>query len=346
MQDPLLVCPECKNRLYFEANSYNCKSCSREYPVSDGVICFNEDKFYWQEGRDELGPIVSLALKKGWRQALEDSYGRDRPEFFKGLLDETRADFSCILPINDGSLVLDLGAGWGTISVALARQYKHIYALDACYEKMQFLQIRKTQSAIDNITCISADAFKLPFPDGFFDSVILYGVLEWAGYSRKKETPCQAQLKLMREVARVLKRGGCAYISIENRWALIYFLGFRDPHTGLPFVSIMPRFMARLYSRLMHKGDYNVSTHSISGYRKIFKKAGFSDNEFLTPLPSYRKFYYLVPLSDRRILEFFVHKLAKAQTRLSRILLFLCRNLKIGNFIKYFVSDYSIIAKK
>lgn len=346
MKEPNLVCPDCFEPLELAQGFLRCEACDKNYPVIDRVACFKKDRFYWQEEKDELERIIEVSSRHSWSRGLEEAYKKTRPQFLEGLLDETRADFAYIIPVDSEARVLDLGAGWGTISIALAKHYNHVYAIDACYEKMQFLEIRKAQEAIENITCIFADGFKLPFPDNFFDSVILYGVLEWAGYSRGDVPPVDAELILMREVRRVLKKGGCAYISIENRWGAIYFLGFPDPHTGLPFISIMPRIIANLYSKLMRKGAYSVITHSLGGYRNIMKGAGFSGAEFFTPLPSYRKFYYLVPLADLSVMKFFINNLARAHTRLAKLFLFACRNLRINRLIKYIVSDYAIIAKK
>lgn len=346
MQDFYLICPECKNRLNSLKEGFNCQSCGRDYPITQGVACFKKDRFYWQEGKEKLQKINAASLKQGWRQGLEDNFQEAKPQYLDGILDQSRADFAYILPIASEAIVLDLGAGWGSISIALAKHYRHVYAIDACYEKMQFLQIRKDQESIDNITCMCADGFKLPFPDDFFDAVVLYGVLEWAGYSSLEEPALKAQLRFMQEVCRVLKKGGCAYISIENRWALVYFLGFPDPHTSLPFISIMPRFLADIYSKLVYKRPYSVITHSIKGYKAILKNSGFENSEFFTPLPSYRKFYYLIPLEDKRAVKFFINNLARAQTKLARVLLGASRIFKINQLIKHIASDYAIIARK
>jgi ubiquinone/menaquinone biosynthesis C-methylase UbiE/uncharacterized protein YbaR (Trm112 family) len=340
------VCPDCKKKLDVEQYAYKCKPCNQVYPLVNGLPCFKKDAFCWGEEKEELKTIIKDALNRGWHKALDEAFKVDKPVFLTGILDDSRADFSYVLPIDKDAVVLDLGSGWGTISIALARQYKHIYAVDAYYELAKLLQIRKGEAKLENITSLCADGFKLPFPDNYFDCVVLYGVLEWAGFVLKQERPQTAQLKLLQEVNRVLKNGGCAYVSIENRWGLIYFLGLPDPHTNLPFITIMPRFLANIYHKLMRRGNYNILTHSLNGYRQLFTAADFAKIKFFTPLPSYRKFYYLVPLDNQEVMEYFINNLARAQTWLSRLFLSPVRLFKLNRLVKYLVSDYAIIAEK
>ncbi len=346
MQENFLVCPQCKNSLSLKERTYQCQVCQRDYSIIDGIPCFKEDNFFWGENKEELKRIIEIAQERGWYNALKEVFKSTKPKFWEGLVDETRADFSYILPLSKQSRVLDLGCGWGTISVALAKQYRTVFALDAYFEKTRFLQIRNSQERRENIFPICANAFKLPFSDEYFDLVVVYGVLEWAGLESSAGTPLSSQLALLAEINRVLKKGGCAYISIENRWGLINFLGFPDPHTNLAFISLLPRFLADIYSRLMRRGRFLTWTHSFNGYRRMLKNSKFSLVNFYAPLPSYRKFYYLLPIEDGNSVSYFVKYLARAHTRLAKFLLAGVRALKINRLIKYFVSDYSIIAIK
>ncbi|MEW6009214.1 MAG: methyltransferase domain-containing protein [Candidatus Omnitrophota bacterium] len=346
MDNFVLVCPGCKNPLLLKEGGYSCRSCNKDYPIVDDIPCFKKDDFFWGENKEELRKIIDVAQKSSWRNALEEFFKSTRPKSLEGIIDEARADFTYILPIGKDATVLDLGCGWGTISMAMAKQYKTVFAVDAYYEKVKFLKIRKSQEKKENIIPICSDAFKLPFSDGYFDSVVLYGVLEWAGLVASSTNPLASQLALLAEANRVLKKGGCVYISIENRWALIYLLGFSDPHTNLRFISVLPRFLANIYSCLMRQGRFLTWTHSLNGYRRILRDAGFSATDFYAPLPSYRKFYYLLPLEDNSCVNYFIRYLARAHTSLAKFLLTCVRTLKINKLIKYFVSDYSIIATK
>ena len=186
----------------------------------------------------------------------------------------------------------------------------------------------------------------MPFSDGFFDLVVVYGVLEWAGLSGEEQKPEFYQLKLLKEVQRVLKKGGHLYLAIENRLGIVYLLGQKDPHTNLRFVTLMPRFLANIYSRVVRGKPYRAYTHTLGDCKRLFKKAGFSDIETYTPLPSYRHFWYVLPLDEPKIMSYFLEHLSQASTPLARILLKLARKIKLLNLIRLFVPDYSFIVKK
>src|SRR4030042_1752759 len=63
------------------------------------------------------------------------------------------------------------------------------------------------------------------------------------------------QTRLLKEIYRVLKKGGYLYLATENRFAANYF-AFGRGHDGLFFSSIMPRCLAKIYSKIVKKQDY------------------------------------------------------------------------------------------
>ncbi len=81
-------------------------------------------------------------------------------------------------------------------------------------------------------TCV-ADGTRLPVPDACFDFLIINHIYEHVPDPRT----------LFREVGRVLKPGGCAYVTAGSRWALM------EPHYRLPFLSWLPKGLANRYVR-------------------------------------------------------------------------------------------------
>lgn len=66
--------------------------------------------------------------------------------------------------------ILEVAAGTGRFSLALARQGYTVTAVDSSAEMLD--QIRETAEAEGlTITCVEADVFNLPFADGAFDTV-------------------------------------------------------------------------------------------------------------------------------------------------------------------------------
>ena len=163
----------------------------------------------------------------------------------------------------------------------------------------------------------------------------------------------KVQERVLKDVHRVLKPGGSVYIGIENRLAYFYFLGKKDPHSGLRFVNLMPRFLADFYSMLVKGHKYHTYIHSMGGYRRLLNRAGFKKTEFFTPVPGYLNFKYIIPLADEREINYWVKRLVSekflfASFRLRFLYALVCFFLKtpFAGLLKYFVPDYSIVGTK
>src|SRR5262249_42132630 len=90
--------------------------------------------------------------------------------------------------------VLDVGAGTGRFSTWLAQNQREVFALDISAEMLGEV----TNSAANPIRFTRASAFKLPFADETFDSVISFWLLvHFKGWSH-----------ILSEMIRVVKPGG------------------------------------------------------------------------------------------------------------------------------------------
>ena len=144
-----------------------------------------------------------------------------------------------------------------------------------------------------------------------------------------------------------MKTNGILYLAIENRIAGIYILGFKDPHSGLRFTTLMPRRLADWYARLKHKGGYKTYIYSKWGYAKMLKEAGFTDTKFFLPLPSYRNFKVIVPVGNRKVTQYCAtHIWNMKRLRLLRSILPLIKFFPLNFLLDYFAPDYSIVARK
>lgn len=346
------VCPECNGDLVKQENSYICRDCLSNWEIRNEVPCFLKENIrYWCElSADEADNLNRLAESVGWRKAAESSFTEKLQRF---VLDERRINWKYLIESNVGGRILDAGSGWGTLSFSLAKDCELVYAFESVWERVEFIQIRKRQDKIVNLKPVCGNISKLPFPDDYFDVVILNGVLEWLGLSDLSCKPSEAQERALRSIFRVLKPGGSLYIGIENRFAYFYFVGVKDPHSGLRFATLMPRVFADLYSRIVKKKGYRTYIYSRRGYKNLLVKAGFRKVYFYVPVPGYLNFKYIVPLDSPGAFKYCLLNILYYKTLFSPSLLrFFFVFLKIffrtplKRFSKYFVPDYSIIAVK
>lgn len=196
---------------------------------------------------------------------------------------EGRADLARLLRGADG-LVVDVGAGLGTNAIALARSARHVYALDGSVRRSALTAARARAEGLTNLTPVHADASRIPLGSESCDLALLIGVLEWTGLGT--DDPVSAQRLVLSEIRRVLKPGGSLLIGIENRFGAHYFLGAREEHTNLRFVSLLPRRLADLYSRAIQGRNMTTYTHSRSALLELVRSAGLQPRLGFA-LPSY-----------------------------------------------------------
>jgi SAM-dependent methyltransferase len=118
------------------------------------------------------------------------------------------------LAVRPGARLLDLGSGPGRHAFEALRRGAHVVCADLLHDDLR--------RAVATLTAMSdageappdarfgaarADALALPFPDGSFDHVIAAEVLEHIPDDERA----------MREIARVLRPGGSAAVSVP-RW--------------------------------------------------------------------------------------------------------------------------------
>jgi len=310
-----------------------------------------QTKYWGKITLDEMHHLNNLSEEIGWKNAVSQVLDKDTQEV---LLNEQRADWKYLTGVNSESKVLDVGCGLGAIAFSLAKASKIVYTLEPVWERTRFVNIRIQQENIQNIKPICANALHMPFPDSFFDLVVLNGVLEWVEYLTDDIKPNRAQEQVLKEISRVIKPNGTVYIGIENRFAFFYFLGTKDPHTGLPFINLMPRYMANLYHRAVKNRRYSTYLYSYSGYKNLLYKSGFKKMIFYTPLPSYRNFSYIFPLDNIvTAIKFWLYNLfysdilqSSREMKIFLLLLKFIINTPLSYFFKLFAFDYSIIASK
>jgi len=119
------------------------------------------------------------------------------------------------LELGSGDLLLDVGSGNGRHTFEALKRGANIVAVDL--DEMYLPIVREMALAMRDqgearphatIAAVQGTALSLPFPDSTFDRVIAAEVLEHI----------PEDVTAMRELARVLKPGGVAAISVPRAW--------------------------------------------------------------------------------------------------------------------------------
>ena len=198
----------------------------------------------------------------------------------------------------EDSVILDIGAGSGVLSEALSYDYGQVIAFEPVIERIEFMRTRFEQEGRGNIRIVRGNALELPFFENTFDLAVISGVLEWVPESDPRSNPKAVQMRLLKSAFNLLKPGGYLCLGIENRITVHYLLGAKDPHFPLAYVTIMPRPLAWLYSKLRTGRAYRNYLYTSRGYRKMLSKTGFSNIEIFSSVDSYNDPRFMMPLRD------------------------------------------------
>ncbi len=356
-----LVCPTCKTELVHQNGNLRCAGCGAHFPIREGIPSFAGEDFYWNEiPRPAMREVLRAARSEGWQTALYDVFNPPGSEVHATAGDERRADWLYLLPLSRESRALDLGCGWGAAALALSEVCGLVAAMDATWERVRFLDIRRRQQGVQNLYPLhGGDTLAFPFPDAYFDLVALVGVLEWLGESHPHLPPQEAQLQALRRLHALLRPGGHLYIGIENRWGYDYLMG-RPDHNGLPYVGLLPRPLANWLSRRYTGKPFRTYQYSMGGYRRLLRRAGFKKVEFYGNLPQYRHPHFLIPLHGSHAFAYFLSHLWGAfrqstagrareyrrPYRLADAGLRLARCMRLATLARYVVPGFGIIAQK
>lgn len=341
-----LVCPKDKTVLKIVAGNYFCSDCKRKYKISNGIPSFiipNESIRELDE--DDLVEIRKMVQKNGWHDTIENHIHDNFPELYRYITEPSRSSLIYLLSPKKFENALDLGCGYGTISLALAEFFKNVVSEEMSLEKLSILKERAKEDKKNNITLINADAMGLPLKNSFFDAITIIGVLEYIGLV-KPDLPVEENWKVfLKIVYDLLHDGGQVIIGIENRIGFQYFLGWKD-HNDLRGTTLMPRILANFYSKIKVGEKYKIYTYSYAGYKKLLKEAGFKKIEFFSPLKSYRFPKYIIPLDHGKApWNYFLKNVFIPKNRKEELLVKAASRLPIS-VIKKFSPHFIIKAQK
>ena len=164
--------------------------------------------------------------------------------------------------------LLDVGSSSGIIDNYLADYFQHVSGIDIDETAMAHAQ---TTFDKPNLSFSHGDAMQLEHSSNSIDVVVCSHVYEHVPDASK----------MFDEILRVLKPGGFCYFSGNNRVMLM------EPHHRLPFLSLLPRWLAHRYMRLAGRGRFYHEKHvSYASLKKLcgaFRLIDYSDKVISDP---------------------------------------------------------------
>jgi precorrin-6B methylase 2 len=167
--------------------------------------------------------------------------------------------------------VLELGAGCGAITRYLGETANSVVAVEGSLRRCQINAVR--MRGLDNVEVVASEVSDF-CPDISFDTVVIVGVLEYAGLFVKSRQP---HLEFLKQAKSFLKPGGKLLLAIENKMGLKYFAGAPEHHVSIPMFGIENRYDTQ-----------GVMTFSKTELTDLLQLAGFTTSYFHAPVPDHK----------------------------------------------------------
>jgi SAM-dependent methyltransferase len=242
--------------------------------------------------------VLDALAAKPWRAALKDLYEKENPWLYRIVTDPSRAMPMELLNLTGDCRCLDVGSGWGQLSIPMAEWGCRVVALDLTLDRLRILRgIARQEGA--SITLAKGNILSFPFRPGVFDFILFNGTLEWVGTGRAPEqTIEQCQIQALQNAARAARSGGIIYVGIENSLGLKYLMGARDDHTHIPHYSFRTEEEALPLVRSRGGDRPSAKTWDLNQLKSLAARAGLNVSGIFACFPDYKLPRHLVPVDE------------------------------------------------
>lgn len=202
-----------------------------------------------------------------WRSIYEDDEDRAGAVYHERLERVLAAVDSLALapPVR----AVDVGAGAGLASLALAERGYDVLAVDSTRRMLELTEARAAAAGAA-IRTAEADASSLPLDDGSVDLVVAVGLLPWLTDARP----------VLDEFRRVLRSHGGLVITADNRWRLTELA---DPSLSPLFSPVRRHVVHPLKRRAgWSPAPFEPRRHSPVALERLLTSAGFTVQESST----------------------------------------------------------------
>ena len=185
--------------------------------------------------------------------------------------------------LQNHSLILDLGSGFGQWSMALSKYNSHIVSLELELPRLKVQDNLVQNLELKNISLCNSNMVHLPFSKDTFDCIYAYSSIYFEDHT-----------KVLNEISRVLKHQGTVYLNVNSFGWYIKNLFARNRKYGeynirlMAFKSITSYFLGKLRikkipgSQSILKPKSLVKELSSLGFKDVFisEDGGKSEYKF------------------------------------------------------------------
>lgn len=188
--------------------------------------------------------------------------------------------------------VLDYGCGLGAIGIACLKKRANVTFVDSCKARVKMAKELAEEVAIssENIFCTAMDINSIKKLNKKYDLIILNGILEWLPSTKKAShtIALDVQRDFLKTCHALLNKNGCIYIGMENRFALLYQIGYPEDHTNINNISIINRLDGNHLHQLQKNSDYVNMTWTYEDYYSEAKSLNMYVEKIFGMFPDYR----------------------------------------------------------
>ena len=163
--------------------------------------------------------------------------------------------------LKPGMKILEIGAGTGRYSIALAKMGYNVTAVDLTPKHVEIMEHKGCR--LKNFQCMVADALDLSiFKDNSFDMVLNLGPMYHMFHQKDKE-------RVLKETLRVAKKNAICMFAYISHASLIsgYALSSENKNTVLRMVSLMDKT-----GRIKDTPEEIFASFYIEDFKKLFTK--------------------------------------------------------------------------
>lgn len=232
---------------------------------------FYNPQYVYNEGDEEEELVLQTVMQSTNYQDYEKVIAKDNRWSVLYQLSKQRENIIAPMDIKKTDEVLEIGAGMGAVTGAIARRCKKVECIELSKRRSMANAYRNRE--YDNIEIVVGNFQDVKF-EREYDVITLVGVFEYAQHYIHSDNPYEDFLK---QIYKMLKPGGRLYIAIENKLGLKYFAGCIEDHIGRPFVGIEG-----------YSPEDKVKTFSKSQLEKMLSETGYNSLYFYYPYPDYK----------------------------------------------------------